>query len=148
MALATAAITTLIDNIISALNTADIDGILGVYFGDQEAYSDYPVICVGAPPLLNENFPVMAGQVNYDEIYNIPILLYVEYADTLVNKKLLYNATEAIKTALRKEYFWDAVLGKNFVYIIEILQTRYVFAQKGDVTLRISETTIQYKKRI
>ena len=142
MALATAAITTLIDNIISALNTVDIDGIVGVYFGDQESYSGYPVICVGAPPLLNENFPVMAGQSVRDEVYNIPILLYVEYADTLANNKLLYNLTGAIMTALRTNYL------SNYVYMIEILQTRYVYAQKGDVTLRVSETTIRYTKRI
>jgi len=142
MALATSAITTLIDNIISALRTAAIDGIVGVYFGDQEAYSAYPVICVGAPPLLNENFPVMAGQTVRDEIYNIPILLYVEYADTLANNKLLYNLTGAIMTALRTNYL------SNYIYMIEILQTRYVFAQKGDVTLRVSETTIRYTKRI
>jgi len=148
MVLATAKITELIDLIIAALNTAAIEGIVGIYFGDQESFSAYPVICVGSPPLLNEKFPVMAGQAVRDETYNIPILLYVEYEDTLANNKLLYNLTCAIMTALRKEYFWDAVLGKNFVYQIEILQTRYVFAQKGDVTLRISETTIQYKKRI
>jgi len=142
MALATAAITTLIDNIISALNTVDIDGIVGVYFGDQESYSGYPVICVGAPPLLNENFPVMAGQSVRDEVYNIPILLYVEYADTLANNKLLYNLTGAIMTALRTNYL------SNYVYMIEILQTRYVYAQKGDRTLRVSETTIRYTKRI
>ena len=142
MALATAAITTLIDNIISALNIADIDGIVGVYFGDQEAYSGYPVICVGSPPLLNENFPVMAGQSVRDEVYNIPILLYVEYADTLANNKLLYNLTGAIMTALRTNYL------SNYIYMIEILQTRYVYAQKGDVTLRVSETTIRYTRRI
>jgi len=142
MALATSYITELIEKIITALNTAAIEGIVGVYFGDQEAFSAYPVICVGSPPLLNEEFPVMAGQVVRDEIYNIPILLYVEYADTIANKKLLYNLTGAIKTALRKEYFSD------YVYIINILQTRYVFAQKGDVSLRISETTIKYTKRI
>ena len=142
MALATAAITTLIDNIISALNTAAIEGIVGVYFGDQEAYSAYPVICVGAPPLLNENFPVMAKGGTHDEIYSIPILTYVEYADTLANNKLLYNLTGAIMTALRTNYL------SNYVYMIEILQTRYVFAQKGDATLRVSETTIRYTKRI
>jgi len=142
MALATSAITTLIDNIIAALRTAAIDGIVGIYFGDQEAYSAYPVICVGSPPLLNENFPVMAGQTVRDEIYNIPILLYVEYADTLVNNKLLYNLTGAIMTALRTNYL------SGYVYYVEILQTRYVFAQKGDVTLRVSETTIRYTKRI
>lgn len=142
MALASSAITVLIDNIISALNTAVIDGIVGVYFGDQEAYSAYPVICVGSPPLLNENFPVMAGQTVRDEIYNIPILLYVEYADTLANNKLLYNLTGAIMTALRTNYL------SGYVYYVEILQTRYVYAQKGDRTLRVSETTIRYTKRI
>jgi len=142
MALAESYITALIDKIIAALKTAAIEGIAGVYFGDQEAYSAYPVICVGAPPLLNENFPVMAGQTVRDEIYNIPILLYVEYADTLANNKLLYNLTGAIMTALRTNYL------SNYVYMIEILQTRYVYAQKGDVTLRVSETTIRYTKRI
>lgn len=147
MALATAKITELIDKIIVALNTAAIEGIVGVYFGDQESYSAFPVVCVGSPPLLNENFPVMAGKTAHDEVYNIPILLYVEYADTLANNKLIYNATEAIRTALRNNYF-VGIDGKNFVYFIEILQTRYAFAQKGDVFLRISETTIQYTKRI
>jgi len=142
MALAESYITALIDKIIAALNTAAIDGIVGIYFGDQESYSAYPVICVGAPPLLNENFPVMAGQTVRDEIYNIPILLYVEYADTLANNKLLYNLTGAIMTALRTNDL------SGYVYYIEILQTRYVFAQKGDVTLRVSETTIRYTKRI
>lgn len=146
MALATAAITTLIDNIIIALNAAiastALTGIVGVYFGDQEAYSAYPVICVGAPPLLNENFPVIAGETIRDEIYNIPILLYVEYADTLANNKLLYNYTGAIRTALRTNNL------SSYVYLIEIQQSRYAFAQKGDVTLRISETTIRYTKRI
>ena len=142
MALSETYITALIDKIISALNTAAIDGVVGIYFGDQEAYSAYPVICVGAPPLLNENFPVMAGQTVRDEIYNIPILLYVEYADTLANNKLLYNLTGAIMTALRTNYL------SGYVYLIEILQTRYVYAQKGDRTLRVSETTIRYTKRI
>lgn len=146
MALATAAITTLIDNIIAALNAAitstALTGIVGVYFDDQEAYSAYPVICVGAPPLLNETFPVMAGETVRDEIYNIPILLYVEYDDSLTNKKLLYNYTGAIRTVLRANYL------SGYVYLAELLQTRYAFAQKGDVTLRISETTIRYTKRI
>ena len=142
MALAESKITALIDKIITALNTAAIEDIVGVYFGDQEAHSAYPVICVGAPPLLNEEFPVMAGQTVRDEIYNIPILLFIEYADTIANKKLLYNATSAIKTALRTERFSD------YVYLVEILQTRYVYAEKGNINLRISETTIKYTKRI
>ena len=142
MALATATITDLIDKIISALNDAEIDGIVGVYFGDQEGFSDYPVICVGSPPLLNENFPVIASGNIRDETYNIPIILYVEYEDTLTNKKLFYNLTGAIREALRCNY-----LGA-FAYQVEIQQTMYAFGQKGNVTLRISETTVQYKKRI
>ena len=38
MALAESEITTLIDNMIAAINDADIEGIVGVYFGDQESY--------------------------------------------------------------------------------------------------------------
>jgi len=142
MALATAKITELIDKIIEALNTADIEDIVGVYWGDQESYSAYPVICVGAPPLLNEEFPVMAGETVRDEIYNIPILLYVEYDDTLPNKKLLYNLTGAIRTTLRSNYL------SNYIWEVKVQISRYVFATKGNVNLRVSETTIQYKKRI
>ena len=142
MALVEAKITALIDKIIDAINTADLEGVVGVYFGDQESFSAYPVICVGSPPLLNENFPVMAEQASRDEIYNIPILLYVEYIDTIANKKLLYNLTSAIKTTLRKDDF------DGYVYLINIEQTRYVFAEKGNTNLRISETTIKYTKRI
>jgi hypothetical protein len=84
----------------------------------------------------------MAGETVRDEVYNIPILLYVEYADTLANNKLLYDYTGAIRTVLRANYL------SGYVYLAEILQSRYAFAQKGDVTLRISETTIKYTKRI
>ena len=146
MTLATSAITTLIGSVITALNAAitstAITGIVGVYFGDQEAITTYPVILVGAPPLLNENFPVMAGETVRDETYNIPILLFVEYADTLDNTKLLYNLTGAIRTALRANYL------SGYVYLVELLQTRYAFAQRGEVTIRVSETTIKYTKRI
>ena len=142
MALATTEITELIDKIITALNTAAIEGIVGVYWGDQETFSAYPVICVGSPPLLNEEFPVMAKGGTYDEIYNIPILTYVKYADTLTNNKQVYDIDGEIKTALRNNYFSD------YVYIIDIIQTRYVIAKKVGVNLRVSETTIKYTKRI
>jgi len=142
MALATAEITTLIDNMIAAINDADIEGIVGVYFGDQESYSAYPVIAVGAPPLMNENFPLIASGNITDEVYNIPILLYVKYEDTLANNKQFYNLTGAIRTALRNDYF------SGYVMIAEIQQTRYMFAQRGNDLFRVSETTIQYRKRI
>ena len=142
MALATTEITELIDKIITALNTAAIEGIVGVYWGDQETFSAYPVICVGSPPLLNEEFPVMAKGGTYDEIYNIPILTYVKYADTLTNNKQVYDIDGEIKTALRNNYLSD------YVYIIDIIQTRYVIAKKVGVNLRVSETTIKYTKRI
>ena len=142
MALTESYITALIDKIIEALNTAVIEGVVGVYFGDQETFSAYPVICVGSPPLLNEEFPVMAKGGTYDEIYSIPILTYVKYADTLVNNKQIYDIDGEIKTALRNNYFSD------YVYIIDIIQTRYALAKKVGVNLRISETTIKYTKRI
>jgi len=142
MALATSYITELIEKIITALNTADIEGIVGVYFGDQEAFSAYPVICVGSPPLLNEEFPVMAKGGTYDEIYSIPILTFVKYADTLANNKQIYDIDGAIKTALRTNYFND------YVYIIDIVQTRYVLADRGKEHFRVAETTVKYVKRI
>ena len=142
MALTESYITALIGKIISALNTADIEGVVGVYFGDQETFSAYPVICVGSPPLLNEEFPVMAKGGTYDEIYSIPILTYVKYADTLANNKQIYDIDGEIKTALRNNYFSD------YVYIIDIIQTRYALAKKVGVNIRVSETTIKYTKRI
>ena len=142
MALTESYITALIGKIITALNTADIEGVVGVYFGDQEAFSAYPVICVGSPPLLNEEFPVMAKGGTYDEIYSIPILTYVKYADTLANNKQIYDIDGEIKTALRTNYFSD------YVYIIDIIQTRYALAKKVGENIRVSETTIRYTKRI
>jgi len=144
MALTESPIVALIDKIIAALRTAAIDGIVGIYFGDQEAYSAYPVICVGSPPLLNEEFPVMAKGGTHDEIYSIPIITYVKYADTLANNKQIYDIDGEIKTALRNNYFSD------YVYFIDIIQTRYVFAEKpaGGTNLRVAETTIRYTKRI
>ena len=142
MALTESYITALIGKIITALNTASIEGVVGVYFGDQETFSAYPVICVGSPPLLNEEFPVMAKGGTYDEIYSIPILTYVKYADTLANNKQVYDIDGEIKTALRNDYFSD------YVYIIDIIQTRYAIAKKVGVNLRVSETTIKYTKRI
>ena len=142
MALTESYITALIGKIITALNTADIGGVVGVYFGDQEAFSAYPVICVGSPPLLNEEFPVMARGGTYDEIYSIPILTYVKYADTLANNKQIYDIDGEIKTALRTNYFSD------YVYFIDIIQSRYAFAKKVGVNVRVIETTIRYTKRI
>jgi len=144
MALTESPIVALIDKIIAALRTAAIEGIVGIYFGDQEAFSAYPVICVGSPPLLNEEFPVMAKGGTHDEIYSIPIITYVKYADSLANNKQIYDIDGEIKTALRNNYFSD------YVYFIDIIQTRYVFAEKpaGGTNLRVAETTIRYTKRI
>ena len=144
MALTESPIVALIDKIIAALRTAAIEGIVGIYFGDQEAFSAYPVICVGSPPLLNEEFPVMAKGGTHDEIYSIPIITYVKYADTLANNKQIYDIDGEINTALRNNYFSD------YVYFIDIIQTRYVFAEKpaGGTNLRVAETTIRYTKRI
>ena len=142
MALTESYITAIIGKIISALNTASIEGVVGVYFGDQETFSAYPVICVGSPPLLNEEFPVMAKGGTYDEIYSIPILTYVKYADTLANNKQIYDIDGEIKTALRNDYFSD------YVYMIDVIQTRYALAKKVGVNIRVSETTIKYTKRI
>ena len=84
----------------------------------------------------------MAKGGTHDEIYSIPIITYVKYADTLANNKQIYNIDGEIKTALRTNYFSD------YVYFIDIIQSRYVFAEKVGVNVRVMETTIKYTKRI
>jgi len=48
----------IIDKVITIVKN-DVN-LKGVYWGDQMGYSDYPVACVGAPSLLDEDFPVIA----------------------------------------------------------------------------------------
>ena len=131
----------IIDKII-VLVKADTN-LKGVYFGDQMGYSAYPVACVGAPSLLDENFPVIAQQSVRDEKYTVEIVIYEKFEDTIANCKSIIILTDTMRTALRNDLF----LG-GYVYQGEIGTTKFVFGAKGDLLLRISVTTANYTKRI
>lgn len=115
----------------------------GVYFGDQLSYSDYPIACVGAPSLLDENFPVIAQQSIRDEKYTVEVAIYQKFEDTEINAKSIITLTDTMRAALRA----DLQLG-GYVYMGEIGNTKFVFGAKGDILLRISVTTVEYTKRI
>lgn len=132
---------TIIDKVIDIVNN-DIN-LKGVYFGDQLGYSEYPVACVGAPSLLDEEFPVIAQQTIRDEKYTVEIVIYQKYEDTEANAKSIITLTDTMRAALRA----DLQLG-GYVYMGEIGNTKFVFGAKGDILLRISVTTVEYTKRI
>lgn len=132
---------TIIDKVIDIVNN-DIN-LKGVYFGDQLGYSEYPVACVGAPSILDEDFPVIAQQTIRDEKYTVEIAIYQKYEDTEANAKSIITLTDTMRAALRA----DLQLG-GYVYIGEIGNTKFVFGAKGDILLRISVTTVEYTKRI
>lgn len=129
--------------IIGTAGSEDYTNCKGVYYGDQMGFKEYPVICVGAPSLLDEKFPVIAGQTVRDEKYVVEIVAYVKIEDTEANAKQLITLTDSIRTALRA----DLSLG-GYVYQGEISNTKFVFGAKGDILLRISVTLVEYIKRI
>jgi len=121
----------------------------GIYEGDQMSYSAYPVICVGVPSLLDENFPVIARQSVRDEQYTIEIVAYVKYADTALNARQIVTLTDSIRTALRNDIKVAAgPLDGGGVYQGEIGSTNFVFGAKGDILLRVSVTIVKYIQRI
>lgn len=134
-------LSTIIDKVIDIVKTDT--NLKGVYFGDQLSYSDYPVACVGAPSLLDENFPVIAGQTVRDEKYTVEIVIYQKFEDTEANSKSIITLTDTMRANLRA----DLQLG-GYVYMGEIGNTKFVFGAKGDILLRISVTTVEYTKRI
>ena len=120
----------------------------GIYEGDQMSYSAYPVICVGVPSLLDENFPVIARQSVRDEQYTIEIVAYVKYADTALNARQIVTLTDSIRKALRDDIKTAAGPLGGDCYQGEIGATNFVFGEKGDIGLRISVTTVKYIQRI
>jgi len=148
---------TSIDKVILVLKTAII-GIApapvsyalckGIYDNDQMAFSDYPVICVGVPSLLDENFPVIARQSVRDEQYTIEIVAYVKYADTAANTRQIITLTESIRTALRNDIKQAVGPLDGDSYQGEIGDSKFTFGAKGDILLRISVTIVRYIQRI
>ena len=127
---------------------ADYTLCKGIYEGDQMSYSAYPVICVGVPSLLDENFPVIARQSVRDESYVVEIVAYVKYADTAANARQLVTLTDSIRDALRDDIKVAAGPLDGDAYQGAVETTNYVFGAKGDVLLRVSVTIVKYIQRI
>jgi len=121
----------------------------GIYEGDQNSYSAYPVICVGVPSLLDEKFPVIARQSVRDEEYTVEIAAYVKYDDTALNARQIITLTESIRTALRNDIKAAAgPLDGGGVYQGSVETSNFVYGAKGDIILRISVTIVKYIQRI
>lgn len=128
---------------------ADYTLCKGIYEGDQMSYSAYPVICVGVPSILDEDFPVIARQSVRDESHAIEIVTYVKFADTVANTRQINTLTDSIRTALRDD-IKQAVgpLGGGTYYQGAVETSNFVFGAKGDILLRVSVTIAKYIERI
>ena len=135
--------------VLKAAIMADYSVCKGIYENEPTAFSEYPVIVVGVPSLLDENFPVIARQTVRDEAYTIEIVAYVKFVDTLVSTREIITLTESIRTALRND-IKQAVgpLGGGGVYQGEMGYSKFVFGSKGDIRLRISISLVEYIQRI
>jgi len=120
----------------------------GIYEGDQMSYSAYPVICVGVPSILDENFPVIARQSVRDESYTVEIVVYVKYNDTALNARQIVTLTDSIRDALRNDIKTAAGPLGGDCYQGAVETTNYVFGAKGDILLRVSVTIVKYIQRI
>jgi len=120
----------------------------GIYENDQSSYSAYPVICVGVPSLLDENFPVIARLTVRDEEYTVEVVAYVKYADTLASTRQINTLTDSIRTALRNDIKTAAGPLGGDCYQGEIGFSKFVFGAKGDILLRVSVTIVKYIQRI
>ena len=127
---------------------ADFTLCKGIYEGDQMSYSAYPVICVGVPSLLDENFPVIARQSVRDEEYTVEIVAYVKYADTAANARQLVTLTDSIRDALRDDIKVAAGPLDGDCYQGAVETSNFVFGAKGDILLRVSVTIVKYIQRI
>ena len=142
------ALTDAIDKVIDIVNN---DATLkGVYFGDQVAYSSYPIACVGTGEdfLLGEKFPVIAAQSIHDEKYIIGIVIMVKFEDDLANAKSILTLTDTMRAALRADMKPPLSPLGGYCYQGSIGDSKYTTGAKGEIWLRISVTTIEYIKRI
>ena len=67
------------------------------------SFAAYPVIIVGVPSLLDEDFPVIARQSVRDEKYAIEIVAYIKFEDSLKSTREVNTLTDSIRTALRND---------------------------------------------
>ena len=120
----------------------------GIYENDQNAFSAYPVIIVGVPSLLDENFPVIARLTKRDEEYAIEIAVYVDYKDTLASTRQIISLTESIRTALRDDIKTAAGPLDGDCYQGELGYSKFSFGSKGKQKLRVSISIVNYIQRI
>jgi len=127
----------------------DEDTLEGAYFGDQLAFSAYPVACVGVPGLLGEVMPVIAQHSVRNETYTAEIIIYVKFADTAANALSIITLTEAMRDALRADMKPPNQPLSGECYTGELGDSKFVYGEKeGGVRLRISVTKVEYTKRI
>ena len=127
---------------------ADYTNCKGIYENDQSSYSAYPVICVGVPSLLDENFPVIARLTIRDEEYTVEVVAYVKYADTLTSTRQINTLTDSIRDALRDDIKLAVGPLDGDCYQGEIGSSKFIFGAKGDILLRVSVTIVKYIQRI
>ena len=140
-----------ITKVIAILKTAimaDYSACKGIYEGEQDSYSEYPVICVGVPSLLDEDFPVIARQTVRDEAYTIEIVVFVKFEDTVANTRQLVTLTESVRTALRDDIKSASGPLDGDSYQGELGYSKFVFGSKGDIRFRVSVTLVKYIERI
>ena len=134
--------------VLKAAIMADYSVCKGIYENDQMSFSEYPVIIVGVPSLLDEDFPVIARQTVRDEAYTIEIVAYVKFEDTLASTREINTLTESIRTALRDDIKQSVGPLGGDSYQGEMGSSKFVFGAKGDILLRVSVTIVKYIQRI
>jgi len=148
---------TTIDKVILVLKTAiigvapaipDYTLCKGIYDNDQQAFSAYPVICVGVPSLLDETFPVIAQHSARDEQYAIEIVAYVKFEDSAANTRSIITLTDSIRSAIRADMKPPLEPLGGDAYQCDLDTSKFVFGMKGDIACRISVTIVRYIQRI
>ena len=143
-----------IDKVIAVIKAAiigtpaDYTLCKGVYDSDQIAFSAYPVICVGVPSLLDEDFPVIAQHAARDEEYTIEVVAYVQWEDTAANTRQIITLTDSVRSAIRADMKPPLIPLDGYCYQASIGESKFFLGSKGKIGLRISVTTLKYIKRI
>lgn len=141
-----------INKVIAVLKAAitpagDYTNCKGIYENDQMAFSAYPVIVVGVPSLLDENFPVIAAHTLLDEDYAIEIIAYVKFEDTVASTREINTLTDSIRAALRADMKPPLEPLGGDCYLGQVGTSKFVFGAKGDILLRVSVTIVNYTER-
>ena len=133
--------------VLKAAIMADYSVCKGIYENDQMAFSAYPVIIVGVPSLLDENFPVIAAHTLMDEEYAIEIVAYVKFEDTLASTREINTLTDSIRSALRADMKPPLEPLGGDCYLGQVGTSKFVFGAKGKILLRVSVTIVNYTER-